>query len=536
MTSKAAAVSERKSSLASPLLLLFLIATLIRGVVLFASLDSFNDDPDAYLKLSQNWYSYGVYGDHTTPTAFRPPLYPAALKALVSIQVRSERPKKLAISSESGAAPDRKRLTPASPRKDSGQDGFFDRNVALSRNASIALLHWILGVASALFVWFYARRVGLSPNQATLAGLFVVLDPILLQQSRLIMTETFAAFFSILLLLTTVGAVNRRASRWSAPLYALTGALYGLATLCRPAFYAFTCLVFLNLLAIEGAAIIKTARGDRAESESSRPPLALLISNGGLRLVCFFAGVAAIAAPWGIRNYHVFNKPILTTTHGGYTLYLANNPELYAHYIGTGPMTLWDPTSFHTRRAEDYDEALKESGIVKGSPEEELFQNVWTHSEAIKTIRTNKSTFLYSCAMRVAELWRMVPNDTSALNEQPPVRHEKKIAGIPASELKTYARYSVGAFYLVEFALCILGCVVLVYRRRAVRDVEQRQSLLESPLIWGFLLIVSVQIPHLFYWTNMRMRAPLEIFLPVLAILSVALLKRQKPETSLQIR
>ena len=88
-----APASKKESSLSSPLLLLFLVAMLVRGAVLFVSLDSFNTDPDSYLKLAENWYSYGVFGEHKTPTAFRPPLYPAALKELVLLRVKSERPR-----------------------------------------------------------------------------------------------------------------------------------------------------------------------------------------------------------------------------------------------------------------------------------------------------------------------------------------------------------------------------------------------------------------------------------------------------------
>ena len=74
---------KKESSLSSPLLLLFLVALLVRGVAVFVSPGSFDADPDQYMTLAENWYSYGVFGYRETPTAFRPPLYPAVLKELI---------------------------------------------------------------------------------------------------------------------------------------------------------------------------------------------------------------------------------------------------------------------------------------------------------------------------------------------------------------------------------------------------------------------------------------------------------------------
>ncbi|MEQ9066744.1 MAG: hypothetical protein RLO18_08475, partial [Gimesia chilikensis] len=52
---------------------------------------------------------------------------------------------------------------------------------------------------------------------------------------------------------------------------------------------------------------------------------------------------------------------------------------------------------------------------------------------------------------------------------------------------------------------CLWGVCLVVWKR------ERNWS----PLIW---LLVSFTIVHLFYWTNMRMRAPL---VPAIALLSV---------------
>ena len=39
--------------------------------------------------------------------------------------------------------------------------------------------------------------------------------------------------------------------------------------------------------------------------------------------------IVLVLSPWMIRNLLVFGEPVWTTTHGGYTLALANNPVYY---------------------------------------------------------------------------------------------------------------------------------------------------------------------------------------------------------------
>ena len=47
-------------------------------------------------------------------------------------------------------------------------------------------------------------------------------------------------------------------------------------------------------------------------------------------------------APWAVRNAHVFGRPIVTTTHGGYTLLLGNNPQYYDFLRAGGWSATWD--------------------------------------------------------------------------------------------------------------------------------------------------------------------------------------------------
>ena len=54
----------------------------------------------------------------------------------------------------------------------------------------------------------------------------------------------------------------------------------------------------------------------------------------------------ALLSPWAIRNQLQFGRPIVTTTHGGYTLLLANNPEFY-QWLRAGPWgSVWRADQF----------------------------------------------------------------------------------------------------------------------------------------------------------------------------------------------
>lgn len=533
--------SARSKRRPSPFFLLIATTLIIRGAVLFPALSSFNADPDDYRRLAENWAVYNVFGTGTTPTAFRPPLYPWTLKTFVFPLTRAdERPAAPTVADVSLQSPNLPAVlvfpnstqTPAdadaanlpkspNPPQPTAERSVFDRYFALSRNAAFALFHWLLGVATVAVVYRFARRLDFAPKSAAAVGFLVAVDPILLQQSRLVMTETLAALFAALLLDATAAVVARPSPR-TAPspvAFAALGLLFGVSTLCRPAFFAFAGLVFLLFAAQGFAAAVQTRNTDK----TVRPVAA--VGRAFLPVSLFLLGIGAAVAPWTLRNLRAFDRPILTTTHGGYTRYLAHNPEIYRHFESSSPWSLWDPEPFHRRRTVEYAAALADAGLEPGSTEAELFQNRWTAERADETIRSAPRTFLYSVGLRVGELWRVLPNA---------VDPEGRPLDSPASEppRRRAARFAVAAFYSVEQAAALLGLAFLAVRAfRRRRETPVVAALLNSPWTLGALLVASVQIPHLIYWTNMRMRAPLEVFVPALAIFGVAALLRRRRET-----
>jgi len=558
----AVSVPTRSTRRPSPFVWLIVATLIIRGAVLFPALRSFDADPDDYRRLAENWAVYDVFGTGTTPTAFRPPLYPWTLKTFVFPLTRAdERPAAPNVAADDvslqspnlPAVPVFPNLTqtpadadaanlPKSPNppQPTAERSVFDRYFALSRNAAFALFHWLLGVATVAVVYRFARRLDFGPKSAAAVGFLVAVDPILLQQSRLVMTETLAALFAALLLDASAAVVARRPPQTalaskapaSAPVafappvafaslaaFVALGVLFGVSTLCRPAFFAFAGLVFLLVAAQGFVAAVKTRKLDQ------NVPLAVAVRRAFLGAALFLLGIGAAVAPWTLRNLRAFDRPILTTTHGGYTRYLAHNPEIYRHFESSPPWSLWNPEPFHRRRTVEYAAALADAGLEPGSTEAELFQNRWTSERADETIRSAPRTFLYSIGLRVGELWRVLPNAVDA---------EGRPLASPdlESPRRRAARFAVAAFYSVEQVAALLGLAFLAVRAlRRRRETPVVAALLNSPWTLGALLVASVQIPHLIYWTNMRMRAPLEVFVPTLAIFGVAALVRRRRET-----
>src|SRR5690606_30600473 len=53
----------------------------------------------------------------------------------------------------------------------------------------------------------------------------------------------------------------------------------------------------------------------------------------------------ATMTPWAVRNWRLFGEPVWTTTHGGYTLALANNPAYYDAVLNGPPGAVWSGPS-----------------------------------------------------------------------------------------------------------------------------------------------------------------------------------------------
>jgi hypothetical protein len=434
-----------------------------------------SEDRDAYREIAENLATYRVYGlgkndnlpsgpnFEPRPTAYRPPLYPVLLAKLAGEGLE---------------------VTPL----------------------RVAILHWLLGIGTVGLTWVVAEKLaatlesGVSavrgePRHTLLpvvASLLVACDPILLHWSTYVMTETLATFLAVLALYTLFRFhFDRR------PMNAgLVGCAMGLAVLSRPTFLPWAGLCGLSLLFLP-------ASGGRQPSDTSAAteawPIQLL--RRAANLAVYGLIVAIVVSPWGYRNYQQFGKPIITTTHGGYTLLLANNNVFYNYLRCDDSGLPWDPMQRRAVTLEDgpihFEERMRPERLTglfrKGIGEdarsyEEILDGL-LYEAAFRDITAQPIVFAYSCLYRVAQLWSPLPHKLTA----------------DESWKRAILRYATCAWYFAVYAAVIAGIWKL------------RGKLLRSPWVWGGLLCLVFTGVHTFYWSNMRMRAPLMPFVAVLA-------------------
>lgn len=391
--------------------------------------ENLTDDRDGYLALADglaHGRGFSVPGTQQ-PTAYRPPLFPLV-------------------------------LMPA----------------AIVHSAVwVAVLHLLLGATTVWLTFKLALRLTARADVASGAALLVAVDPLLVRYATFPMTETLAACLVAALLVVAAGS-RADATPSAAPRQSmLAGALFGLAALCRPTVWAFAGLIGIWTL-IYG--ITRRIAGPRqSTTPSSLPPQRL---RPGLLV----AAAAIVLLPWGVRNWLQFGRPLLMTTHGGYTLLLGNNPQFFREVVDQPWGTVWDGTHGGGQQAwaESINRQMDQAGITG-----ELDRDRWMRGQALAHIAADSRSFVRACWLRVRRFWGLMP-----------------IEG--ASDQAAWVRYGTGAFYTLTFLGAIAG-VIHIVRQWSARWMP---SLL---MIAGFMSV------HLFYWTNIRMRAPL---VPILAVLA----------------
>ena len=358
------------------------------------------DDPDNYLPLAQSLANGHGFAQKGRTTAYRPPLYPLMLAPLVSNR----------------------------------GEAFF---------TGIAILHLALGAGTVWLTAAAARGSGYSGGRSLLAAFIVACDPVLVWQSRSVMTETPTAF---LLALGFAGLC--RPAPWGP---VLGGAGLALAALCRPSVLPGT------LLSIAAATI--------ARPGSSRARLA---RAGLMSFAVFF-----VLSPWMIRNLVQFGEPIWTTTHGGYTLALANNPVYYREVLDGPPGRVW---TGHDQWV--WWDSVNRETTGMSEPRADRYMR----DEALRLARTEPAAFARATIARLAHFWAVAP---------------------AASVYPAPARWATLIWTIPLFLALAIG--------------------LFQPKVWAWprvpvpLAILGLTVVHAFFWTDLRMRAPI---VPAIALVA----------------
>ena len=426
-----AAIARKRVAIPRALFALLVIAV---GARLWA-LTNFNQlqlDPDGYLEIARNLVSGDGFGysNHRPPSAYRPPLYPCLLAMLV----------------------------------------VAFRGAPQWLSAGIGGLHVVLGAATAWLVVLTGRRLGLG-KVSSLAGLVTAIDPLLIYNSATLMTETLAAFLAALLLYCSA---RRPDGRWRLG----TGVVFGLCCLCRPTFWVFGAFIAAGWLVCFWRARSRNDLEPGSRQEDWRRTATQVA-----------LGTALVVTLWVFRNQQSLGQPILTTTHGGYTLLLAHN-QVYVNEVVDRPWgAVMSDASFAVWTANLESSLAQEDPRMFGrsySPAVEIARDRWMNDRAWQFIRDDPATALRTGLTLLGRLWNIAPLST------------------PQRPVSSRQQWPIGGFYAAVFLTMLVG---LVRIRRA-----------EWSRWWPLpLLLLAFSAVHTLYWADMRMRAPL---VPAIALLA----------------
>ncbi|MEC7567285.1 MAG: glycosyltransferase family 39 protein [Planctomycetota bacterium] len=348
--------------------------------------------------------------------------------------------------------------------------GYF---LGLSQVVWVGILHTTLGILT-LFITFRLAKLCTNQTVAVLATLLLIFDPILLHQSSLTMTETTATFLGVLALWQWI-RVQRDANLSN---IICAGGALAMAGLCRPTFFVFAALALVCML----------LRG--RDNFYQRLRVTLLIG------CC----IIVVISPWVIRNQISLGKPIIATTHGGYTLLLGNNQLYYQH--------LDQPTSFY--QATYFDTGVRRFNIsenpgfdfwgpLAAQHPKVITRNEWerdhfSYQVAWYHIQQQPQQFARAALVRIGKLWSPLPQQLTPQE----------------SAITFILRFAVALWYLLLYAIVFWFSVK--YGAKWVRN----------PLHVGILMILAFSLVHAFYWSDMRMRAPLMPILYLVAAMALA--------------
>lgn len=448
-------------------LLLFTLA--VRGGLMIAQFRQLEQDPDLYYLMASNIVRFATFSteDPTNvsrqtselrPSAFRPPLYPVVLSNLAV-----------------------------------GDDRIIHWE-------SIAVLHISLALATVWLTWRIAVSLGLG-TCSYLAGALIACDPILLNYQAQVMTETLATFCAVLAWGLLVRFHFDR-NWWNA---GLAGGAIGLAALSRPTFLPWLAVSALIVLWMQpGKTDTKQAKVDRAPLWNLRV----------LNVVALVVGGLGVMFPWAWRNYREFKSPMLTTTHGGYTLYLANNRHFYRYLREDSSGLPWNPRTrlLWTEPGLEYSQSFREERrselwfsanapfLATGDDDERAIDKYQTKL-ALEAMRADPLGFVLAAAYRVRQLWTPLAYRTAA----------------DESWKRMLLRYLAAGWYCGVYALALAGLYHL------------RWNALRSPWEFGVALCFTFTAVHTLYWCNLRMRAPLMPFVAVVAAAGATRIAQRLP-------
>jgi len=414
---------------------LLFVALVLRAGMLWQYGGGLAEDRDNYRHIAAQIVAGNGFVDPValTPTAYRPPLYPLFLAAILACG---------------------------------------------GSNMAIGLAQLLLGMATVVFTVLCGQHLRLG-RASFAAGLFVAFDPLLLHQTTLVMTETLAAFLAVLMLWLCL--------KQPSPIRNFSvGLVFGLSCLCRPTFWAFGAL----------AGALWCLHCVRARSAVREHRWANLCGT-----LALLAGLFLSVAPWGIRNALVMGRPVMTTTHGGYTLLLAHNPA-YTRAVVEQPWgAVWEGAALEEWSVALENELARENpalDLAHMTSAVELTRDAWMRRRALDYIRNEPLIAVRSGLTLLGRFWSVIPLATKNAPISPAIR------------------LLIATWYTAVLIALVCGAC------RILRG-DWRSWVSLFTLIAGFTLV------HSLYWADMRMRTPL---VPAIALIAAACLTNKAPSHS----
>ena len=179
--------------------------------------------------------------------------------------------------------------------------------------------------------------------------------------------------------------------------------------------------------------------------------------------------------PWLVRNLLVFGETIWTTTHGGYTLALANNPVYYDDVLHGAPGRVW---TGHDQWLW-WDSVNRQThGMTEAQADRYLRQTVW------RIIHDRPDDFARATLARLGHFWSVAP---------------------AAAVYSRGVRWATMAWTAPLWLAVGLGLL--------------QRDLWRWPRIAAPLAAIGLAMVHSLFWTDLRMRAPI---VPAISLIAAA--------------
>ena len=168
-----------------------------------------------------------------------------------------------------------------------------------------------------------------------------------------------------------------------------------------------------------------------------------------------------------------FGEPIVTTTHGGYTLALANNPAYYADVVDGEPGAVWSGAGQDAW----FDWVARSTAGLTSTQADRLLQ-----AEGWRMLRERPGTFARASIARLGRFWGVAPS---------------------SAVYSRLERWATAAWTIPIWIALIAGLM--------------RRGLWHWPALGAPLLLLGLTGVHTVYWTDMRMRVPI---VPAIALIA----------------